>query len=114
MAKIELTEKEERELAKLRRSGLSKGEALIKMGKAVRVMVDVNAEAAKTVKPTKKKERPVDPDKSRLMDLLKGTLESDEDVLVFYVTNREIEFKTSDGEYTMTLVKHKVKQEDIR
>ena len=43
------------------------------------------------------------------MDLLKDTLESDKDVLVFYVTNREIEFKTSDGEYTMTLVKHKVK-----
>lgn len=114
MAKIELTEKEEKELAKLRRSGLSKGEALIKMGKAVRVIVDVNEEAAKTVKPTKKKERPVDPDKSRLMDLLKDTLESDKDVLVFYVTNREIEFKTSDGEYTMTLVKHKTKQEEVR
>ena len=43
------------------------------------------------------------------MNLLKDTLESDKDVLVFYVTNREIEFKTSDGEYTMTLVKHKTK-----
>lgn len=108
MAKIELNEKEEKELAKLRRTGLSKGEALIKMGKAVRVMVDVDAEAAKTAKTTKK-ERPVDPDKSRLMDLLKGVLENDEDVLVFDVTNREIKFKTSDGVYSMTLVKHKSK-----
>ena len=73
MAKIELTPQDEKELAKLMRNGYSKGEALVRMGKATPVYEVVTKPVKRT--PANRKPREVDPVKDWLNDFLSTALE---------------------------------------
>lgn len=107
MAKIVLTPEQEKELAERERKGQFRGDALIEMGLAKRVVVDM--EEFNAQKGNVKKGRPVDADKQRIMDLLKAAIEQDELCLVTDVSTREIKFRANGVDYTMALTKHKAK-----
>lgn len=106
---IELNEKEQDTLKKLMAQGMSKGQALIKMGKAVRKEVKVE----KVKKASKPKE--IDPVKDWLMRFiaipLEGAVDNKEmpyDVSCVMRDGTKAISLTIDGEsYSLTLTKHR-------
>lgn len=103
MARIELNEKQKMELSRMMARGMSKGEALIKMGLAVKVEQKVEDLNLKPVK----KGRPVDEDKVMLMGVLEEALKGVDGVSVSNVTGREATFTFGGANFTMSLVRHK-------
>lgn len=106
---IELNEKEQKTLTRLMAQGLSKGEALIKMGKATRKVEDI-----KEV-PKAKKERPVDPIKDWFMGcvgvVLNGMVNNaempHEVSCVLRDGTKKFDITINGESYTLALTKHK-------
>lgn len=113
MAKIELTPQDEKELAKLMRNGYSKGEALVRMGKATPVYEVVTKPVKRT--PANRKPREVDPVKDWLIGFLTTTLEGcvGNDAVKQDVTcvirdgTKKIDLSINGESYSLTLTKHK-------
>ena len=113
MAKIELTPQDEKELAKLMRNGYSKGEALVRMGKATPVYEVVTKPVKRT--PANRKPREVDPVKDWLIGFLTTALEGcvgnselPQDVTcVLRDGTKKIDLSINGESYSLTLTKHK-------
>lgn len=109
---IELNEKEKNTLTRLMAQGLSKGEALVKMGKATRRVEEVKP----TKKVTTRKPREVDPVRAWLMGFIAVPLKGCTKGVTPYTIedlvsdgSKSIDFTVNGESYSLTLTKHKKK-----